>query len=70
MRAKKIPVILMEPYFDRKTPDSIAAKTGATVVIFIPSVGGVPAIKDYFALFDYDVEAARRRARRQEGSEQ
>jgi zinc/manganese transport system substrate-binding protein len=56
MRAKKIPVILMEPYFDRKTPSMIAEKTGATLLVFIPSVGGVPEIKDYFGLFDYDVK--------------
>ena len=56
MRAKKIPVILMEPYFDRKTPAMIADKTGATLLVFIPSVGGLPEIKDYFGLFDYDVK--------------
>ncbi len=56
MREKKIPVILMEPYFDRKTPAQIAEKTGATLLIFIPSVGGVPETKDYFSLFDYDVK--------------
>ena len=56
MRAKKVPVILMEPYFDRKTPEQIASKTGATLLVFIPSVGGLPEIKDYFGLFDYDVK--------------
>jgi len=56
MRAKKISVILMEPYFDRKTPDQIAEKTGAKLLVFIPSVGGVPQASDYFALFDYDVK--------------
>jgi ABC-type Zn uptake system ZnuABC Zn-binding protein ZnuA len=56
MREKKIPAILMEPYFDRKTPALIAEKTGATLLVFIPSVGGVPEAKDYFALFDYDVK--------------
>jgi ABC-type Zn uptake system ZnuABC Zn-binding protein ZnuA len=56
MKSKKIPVILMEPYFDRKTPEQIAAKTGAKLLVFIPSVGGVPEIKDYFGLFDYDVK--------------
>ncbi len=56
MRAKKVPAILMEPYFDRKTPAQIAEKTGATLLTFIPSVGGVPEVKDYFALFDYDVK--------------
>jgi zinc/manganese transport system substrate-binding protein len=56
MIEKKIPVILMEPYFDQKTPKSVSEKTGATLVTFIPSVGGVPEIKDYFGLFDYDVK--------------
>jgi zinc/manganese transport system substrate-binding protein len=53
----KVPVILVEPYFDTKTPNYIADKTGAKVVLFYPSVGGIPAINDYFALFDYDVNA-------------
>jgi zinc/manganese transport system substrate-binding protein len=55
MIQKKIPVILMEPYFDQKTPKAVAEKTGATLVTFIPSVGGVPDAKDYVSLFDYDV---------------
>ena len=57
IQAEKIPLILVEPYFDKKTPDSIAAKTGATVVTFYPSVGGIPAIKDYLSLFDTDLGA-------------
>jgi zinc/manganese transport system substrate-binding protein len=54
---EKVKVILVEPYFDRKTPDSIAAKTGAAVVTTYPSVGGIPEINDYFDLFDRDVSA-------------
>lgn len=57
IQAQKVPVIMVEPYFDRKTPDYIANKTGAAVVIFYPSVGGTPAIKDYFSLFDTDIDA-------------
>ena len=56
MIEKKVPVILMEPYFDQKTPKAVAEKTGATLVTFIPSVGGVPEAKDYVGLFDYDVK--------------
>jgi zinc/manganese transport system substrate-binding protein len=56
MIAKKVPVILMEPYFDERTPRAVAQKTGATLLRFIPSVGGVPEAKDYIALFDYDVK--------------
>ena len=53
----KIKVILVEPYFDLKTPKYIAAKTGASLVVAYPSVGGLPEIKDYFDLFDYDIDA-------------
>jgi zinc/manganese transport system substrate-binding protein len=56
MKSRRVPLILMEPYFDSKLPKSIADKTGATLLIFIPSVGGVPEAKDYFSLFDYDVK--------------
>ena len=56
MREKKVPVILMEPYFDEKTPKAVADQTGAALLRFIPSVGGVPTAKDYIALFDYDVK--------------
>ena len=56
MRERKLPVILMEPYFDDKTPRAVADKTGAKLLRFIPSVGGVPAAKDYISLFDYDVK--------------
>jgi ABC-type Zn uptake system ZnuABC Zn-binding protein ZnuA len=57
IQAQKVPVILVEPYFDKKTPDYIAGKTGAAVVTFYPSVGGIPAITDYFTLFDTNINA-------------
>jgi zinc/manganese transport system substrate-binding protein len=56
IRSEKIPVILVEPYFDKKTPEFIASKSGARVLTFYPSVGGLPEIRDYFALFDYDLD--------------
>jgi zinc/manganese transport system substrate-binding protein len=56
IQAKKVPLILVEPYFDTKTPKYIGSKTGATVLMFYPSVGGTPAISDYFALFDTNVD--------------
>jgi ABC-type Zn uptake system ZnuABC Zn-binding protein ZnuA len=56
MREQKVPLILMEVYFDKKDPDFVASKTGATVVVIPPSVGGEPAAKDYLSLFDVDVE--------------
>ena len=57
IQSQKIPIILVEPYFDSKTPNFIASKTGAAVVIFYPSVGGIPEIKDYFDLFDRNIGA-------------
>jgi len=56
IQAQHVPVILVEPYFDTKTPKSIAARTGATVVTLYPSVGGIPEIKTYFDLFDTDLD--------------
>ncbi len=55
MKRQNVKVIMIEPYFDRKTPDSIARETGAQVIVLAPSVGGVKEVTDYFKLFDYDV---------------
>ena len=55
MKRQQIKIIIMEPYFDAKTPNSIARETGARVVVLAPSVGGAKEVTDYFKLFDYDV---------------
>jgi zinc/manganese transport system substrate-binding protein len=55
MKRQQVKVILMEPYFDQKTPNSIASQTGAQVLVMPPSVGGEKSVTDYFKLFDYDV---------------
>jgi zinc/manganese transport system substrate-binding protein len=55
MKAQNVKIIMVEPYFDTKTPNSIASNTGAKVLIMPPSVGGVPQAGDYFKLFDYDI---------------
>jgi ABC-type Zn uptake system ZnuABC Zn-binding protein ZnuA len=54
MKAQNVKIIMVEPYFDLKTPNSIAANTGAKVLVMPPSVGGVPQASDYFKLFDTD----------------
>ena len=48
-------LVLVEPYFDLKTPNAIGRETGAEVLVMPPSVGGVKEITDYFKLFDYDI---------------
>jgi len=55
MKRENIKIQLIEPYFDLKTPNSIAGMTGGKVVQMMPSVGGRPEITDYFKLFDYDI---------------
>jgi len=56
IKAEKIPLILVEPYFDLKLPERIARETGARLLAFPPSVGGKEEIRDYFDLFDYDLK--------------
>ncbi|HEY4682767.1 MAG TPA: metal ABC transporter substrate-binding protein [Candidatus Acidoferrales bacterium] len=55
MKRENVKVILVEPYFDLKTPQSVGQQTGAQVVVLLPSVGGEKEVTDYFKLFDYDV---------------
>ena len=55
MKRQNVKIIIMEPYFDSKTPNSIARDTGGQVIVLAPSVGGVKEVTDYFKLFDYDV---------------
>ena len=55
MKRQHIKIILVEPYFDLKTPNSIARGTGAQVLVMPPSVGGVKEVTNYLQLFDYDL---------------
>ena len=55
MRRDSVKMVLVEPYFDLKTPNSIGSQTGAQVVVLLPSVGGEKEVTDYFKLFDYDI---------------
>jgi len=55
MKRQNVKLVLVEPYFDLKTPNAIGRETGAQVLVMPPSVGGVKEVGDYFKLFDYDV---------------
>ena len=55
MKKSGVKALLVEPYFDMKTPNSIARETGAKVVVLPPSTGGVPQAGSYIALFDHIV---------------
>ena len=56
MKRQNVKIIIVEPYFDLKTPNSIARETGGKVLVMPPSVGGEKEITDYVALFDYDLK--------------
>ena len=56
MKRQNVKILMVEPYFDLKTPNSIGRETGAKVLVMTPSVGGEKEITDYFKLFDYDID--------------
>jgi zinc/manganese transport system substrate-binding protein len=55
MKRQNVKIVLVEPYFDLKTPNAIGRDTGAQVLVMPPSVGGTKEVSDYFKLFDYDI---------------
>jgi zinc/manganese transport system substrate-binding protein len=55
MKRQMVKIVMVEPYFDLKTPEAIGRETGAHVLVMPPSVGGVKEAADYFKLFDYDI---------------
>lgn len=55
MKRQGVKLIAVEPYFDLKTPQSIANQVGGKVLVLAPSVGGAKEVTDYIQLFDYDV---------------
>jgi ABC-type Zn uptake system ZnuABC Zn-binding protein ZnuA len=56
MKRLNIKLVLVEPYFDLKTPEAIGRATGAQVLVMPPSVGGVKEATDYLALFDFNIK--------------
>jgi len=56
MKRQNVKIILVEPYFDLKTPNAIARDTGAEVLVMPPSVGGVKGVTTYIELFDHNVK--------------
>jgi zinc/manganese transport system substrate-binding protein len=55
MKRENCKLVIVEPYFDLKTPQSIGRETGAQVIVYLPSVGGEKQVTNYFELFDYDI---------------
>jgi len=55
MRDEKVKVIVHESYFEKTTPKKLAKQTGARVIELASSVGENKDAKDYFAMFNYNV---------------
>ena len=56
MKRDDVALIVVEPYFNLRTPEAIVNQlTGGRVLVLAPSVGGVDEVTDYIQLFDYDV---------------
>jgi len=56
MKRQGVPLIVVEPYFNVKTPEAIVSQLdGGRVLVLAPSVGGVKEATDYIQLFEYNV---------------
>ena len=55
MKRQNVKLIVVEPYFDLKTPKAITSQVGGQVLVLAPSVGGAKEAADYIQLFDYDL---------------
>jgi ABC-type Zn uptake system ZnuABC Zn-binding protein ZnuA len=56
IKSNTIKVIISSPYFTTSSSDVVSQQTGAKTVILGTSVGAFDSIKDYFDLFDYDID--------------
>ena len=55
IKANNIKVIISSPYFTTSSSDVVSKQTGAKELTLATSVGGFESVKNYFDLFDYDV---------------
>ena len=56
MKRDGVSLIVVEPYFNLRTPEAIVNQlTGGQVLVLAPSVGGVDEATDYIQLFEYNV---------------
>ncbi len=55
VKANNIKVIISSPYFSTSSADVVAKQTEIKVLTLATSTGAFPSIKNYFDLFDYDV---------------
>src|SRR4026208_2447135 len=56
IKANTIKVIISSPYFTTSSSDVVAKQTGAKELTLATSVGAFSSIKNYFDLFDYNID--------------
>ena len=56
VKANNIKVIISSPYFTTSSSDVVAKQTGVKELTLATSVGAFDPIKNYFDLFDYNIE--------------
>jgi ABC-type Zn uptake system ZnuABC Zn-binding protein ZnuA len=56
IKANGIKVIISSPYFTTSSSDVVTKQTGAKALTLATSVGAFDSIKNYFDLFDYDLD--------------
>ena len=57
MQAKGCRLILVSPFFDRAAAETVARRTGATVVVLAHQVGAVAGTDDYLAWMNHTIAA-------------
>ncbi|MEK7348729.1 MAG: metal ABC transporter substrate-binding protein [Candidatus Eisenbacteria bacterium] len=60
MKAQKVGLLIVEPYFDPRLSRQIARNAGVPMVVLPPSVGAAPEATDYIQLFDTQLDTIRR----------
>ena len=56
VKVNNVKVIISSPYFTTSSSDVVAKQTGVKELTLATSVGGFDSIKDYFGLFDYNID--------------
>jgi ABC-type Zn uptake system ZnuABC Zn-binding protein ZnuA len=56
VKRNAIKLIISSPYFTTSSSDVVSQQTGAKTIVLGTSVGAFDTIKDYFDLFDYNID--------------
>jgi len=57
MRQRSARAVIVDPFYDSRTPRMLAERAGARLLVLPSSVGGAPGVNDYIQLIDHDVRS-------------